>query len=344
MPKKRKNMPSWLPKLLSVLLPVAIFATAYLFAQSKVPSSLTPGNGLSADAPSVSNDKNTEPGGTTNQQNLPVNIYFLDAVTKTTLVPEVMQISNEANDKLVRTVLQKLVDGSKNPNMLSTVPSNVVIESVLLKNDAVEVSLSSEYSSLKPTEELFLRASLVWTLTDLSFINSVKIFAGGKEISKSDGELFGYIKREDIVLEPTSDVESANQFTQKLYFSNISASLAVEERVISVTPSQKRERVVLEQLIAGPQSEDLSPTIPPETKILNIEVKNNVCYIDLSSDFVTKHNGGSSGEFLTIYSIVNSLTELPEITKVQFFIEGEKQDTFKGHIDLSTSFERLEMD
>ena len=35
---------------------------------------------------------------------------------------------------------------------------------------------------------------------------------------------------------------------------------------------------------------------------------------------------------LTIYSVVNSLTELPHIDKVQFLIEGQKVEVFKHMI------------
>lgn len=59
----------------------------------------------------------------------------------------------------------------------------------------------------------------------------------------------------------------------------------------------------------------------------------------MSGDFVVKHTGGSVGEWFTIYSIVNSLTELDNIKKVQFLIEGEKQQDFKGHMDFSKPFE-----
>ena len=98
----------------------------------------------------------------------------------------------------------------------------------------------------------------------------------------------------------------------------------------------------MEQLIAGPESKDLFPTVPPETKIRDVKVVDGICYVDLSMEFVTKHGGGSSGEAFTIYSIVNSLTELSNINKVQFLIEGEKLDEYKGDFDFGKPFEYTE--
>ena len=47
--------------------------------------------------------------------------------------------------------------------------------------------------------------------------------------------------------------------------------------------------------------------------------------------------GGSTGEILTIYSIVDTLTlNFPEIKDVQILVEGRKKDTIAGHIDITT--------
>ena len=64
--------------------------------------------------------------------------------------------------------------------------------------------------------------------------------------------------------------------------------------------------------------------------------------VDFSKELKTKHWGGSTGESMTIMSIVNSLTELPGIEKVQILIEGQKEDTLAGHWDLSSPISRDE--
>ena len=44
---------------------------------------------------------------------------------------------------------------------------------------------------------------------------------------------------------------------------------------------------------------------------------------------------------MTVYSIVNSLTELPSVKKVQFLIEGEKREVYL-HMAFDTPIERDE--
>jgi spore germination protein GerM len=58
-----------------------------------------------------------------------------------------------------------------------------------------------------------------------------------------------------------------------------------------------------------------------------------VAYVDFSKEIQTKHWGGSSGEAMTIFSVVNSLARLPGVEKVQFLVEGKVQESLVGHAD-----------
>jgi germination protein M len=275
-----------------------------------------------------------------NSQNMKVQLYFRDTVNLK-LEKEERTINKGTNSEVVGKTLEQLIAGPKNQALQKSIPNNIKIISVELKNDVAVVNLSAEYNALKTRDALFCRAALVYTLTELPFIKGVEILVDGKELLKSNGESLGVVKREDIVISNTITPEPLQDETVKLYFLNKDASgLMIEQRNIEVNKNQPLAKYIMEQLIIGPKSTGLLPTVPAETKIRDIKIKDGVCYIDLSNEFVTKHNGGSLGEVMTIQSIVNSLTEIPEIKKVQFLIEGEKQQEFKGHVDFSQPFER----
>jgi germination protein M len=275
-----------------------------------------------------------------NSQNVKVQLYFMDTVNLK-LETEERSISKGTNSEIVGKTLEQLIAGPKNQAYQKSIPSSVKILSVELKNDVAVVNLSAEYNTLKTKDALFCRAALVYTLTNLDFIKGVQILVDGKDLLKSNGESIGVVKREDIVIGNTVTPEPLQYETVKLYFLNKDASgLIIEQRDIEVNKNQPIAKYIMEQLIVGPKNTGLLPTVPAETKIRDIKIKDGVCYVDLSTEFVTKHNGGSLGEVMTIQSIVNSLTEIPEIKKVQFLIEGEKQQEFKGHVDFSQPFER----
>ena len=62
-------------------------------------------------------------------------------------------------------------------------------------------------------------------------------------------------------------------------------------------------------------------------------------YVDFSRDLQTKHPGGSGGELLTIYSIVDTLTtNFDQIHQVKILVEGSEVLTLAGHIDTRHPF------
>jgi len=119
-----------------------------------------------------------------------------------------------------------------------------------------------------------------------------------------------------------------------LYFSDSQAMYLVpEKRKISQIPSLARQAVI--ELINGPGNSDLYPTIPEGTQVNEVYIADDIVYIDLSEEIFKNHPGGSSGELMTVYSIVNTLTEISPIKAVQILVEGNEMKSLAGHIDIS---------
>jgi germination protein M len=134
----------------------------------------------------------------------------------------------------------------------------------------------------------------------------------------------------------TGTEQAVTKLKLTLYFSDNEASYLVPEvREVEVRGKRTAEAVINE-LIKGPQNPNLSRTIPQETKLRTIKVESGVVYVDFSKEFQTKHCGGSAGEAMTLYSITNSLAELPGVQKVQFLLEGKKVDAILGHTNITS--------
>lgn len=134
-------------------------------------------------------------------------------------------------------------------------------------------------------------------------------------------------ENEQVSLTKTSDTV--------LYFADEQAMFLVPEKR-KIKYEENLPRVLLEEIVKGPQSKELNATLPKTTRILSVKVENGVAYVDLSSDFERDYPGGTTGEGMALGSIVQSLTEVEGIYAVQILIEGKKVEVLaKGHVSLN---------
>lgn len=128
-----------------------------------------------------------------------------------------------------------------------------------------------------------------------------------------------------------------------LYFKDIETNALVPEtKCIDVKElSENPYYTLLEMLLREPESEKLESAIPENTKINGVNLKGNTAYVDVSKEFIENAPAGIEEESIIIYSIVNTLTELNEITSVKILINGEENLSFKdGKITFEKEFFR----
>lgn len=272
--------------------------------------------------------------------NIKIEVYFPNTITNL-IESEERNITTGENKNVLEQAIHILYDGPKSKNLSSFQVSDLKLLDIDLdENKTAEINFSSEYNNLSLRDELFFRGSLVWTLTSLDFVDNLKIFIDGKELKKFDGTAMNLLNRTNVVINPEISDEKINLQVVKLYFRE-NNKLVSEDRMININPSQLIEKYILEQIISGPISSNLSATVPQDTKIRDIKTDENICYVSLSGEFASKNNDSESW-FFALYSIVNSLTELENINKVQFLIESEKTNQPEWIFDLNKPFERNE--
>ncbi|MCC8169917.1 MAG: GerMN domain-containing protein, partial [Oscillospiraceae bacterium] len=96
---------------------------------------------------------------------------------------------------------------------------------------------------------------------------------------------------------------------------------------------------IINELISGPAAKEFEPTLSKDTVLLSVDTEDGICFVNFKSSFLDKNSGNQEKEILAIYSIVDSLTELENITRVQFLMDGKKVDMF-GTINISSMFGR----
>lgn len=134
---------------------------------------------------------------------------------------------------------------------------------------------------------------------------------------------------------PEKEAPAAVSREVTLYFSdNQALYLLPEERTLTLQGKPLAEAVV-QALIEGPRLPGRTRTIPEGTKLLSLSLSDDTAIVNFSRELRTNHWGGSAGEMMTVYSVVNSLARIKGISRVQFLIEGQKIETLTGHLDLT---------
>ena len=144
---------------------------------------------------------------------------------------------------------------------------------------------------------------------------------------------------------PATDTPTPTPATQSvkitLYFPNSDATgLIPTNRTVEVKDQEVIKAMFTE--LATPPS-GLEKPLPSGTKLLDATVSaDGIATINLSTEFQKNFGGGSAGEQMTVYSIVNTLTTLPNVHSVQFLLAGEKHDGILGHLDTRDPIKRNE--
>ena len=174
---------------------------------------------------------------------------------------------------------------------------------------------------------------------DIAKRTDSNIYCGDQPLMDSSQNPVGMLAASDFIM-GTSNVNSYEKEELTLYFADESGTLLVPERreVIHDINTSSMEQLIVEQLIEGPQREGHLRVLPEGLKVLNLTVNDSVCYINFDAAFLD--GVADVSEYVPIYAIVNSLTELTTVTRVRILVNGSQDVMFRDIVSLNTAFER----
>jgi germination protein M len=113
---------------------------------------------------------------------------------------------------------------------------------------------------------------------------------------------------------------SNDKLNISLYFTNSEKSnLLIEERQIDKVKDNQIVRIVVEELIRGPESQELNATLSPETRLLSVKTEGTVSVVNFSKEFLDFEN--TADEIIARFSVVNTLCDIKNINKVKILVE-----------------------
>ena len=214
---------------------------------------------------------------------------------------------------------------------------NIQITDCNINGSVVNIYFSKEYNEINNAREILLRAAMVNTMIQIPDIQYVKFFVDGKDATYDDGTIIGLMGKDDFVYDSNEIFESVEWKNIKIYYANKLGDKLIEKtEQVAYSKNVSLEKVVLEKLINGADNVNEFSTVPKDLKLLGVSTSNGVCYVNLSSVFLTEMVN-VSGE-VSLYSIVNSLCGLDNIDSVKILINGNSSKTFRENINLENEY------
>lgn len=264
-----------------------------------------------------------------NAQKISVDLYFMNE-RGTGIIAEPHEIKYKSNYDFVEKTMERLRKGPSVSKHGRIMPSDTLVLNIEFGSEdqsSVSVDLSQEYLTDNASRNVLNTYAVVKSLCSVSWIKSVRVTVSGNEITDADGNALGFINASDINLE--TEEYSSEMRDVVLYFGDhTNTKLVREERTIKITDQQPIEQYIINELIKGPADKSLHSVLSPDTVLMSVDVEDNICYLNFRSSFLGENAGDADHERLVIYSIVNSLTELKTISRVQFYMDGKRIESF----------------
>ena len=181
---------------------------------------------------------------------------------------------------------------------------------------------------------------VIRTVTQVEGVSYVAFQIKSEPLTDASGTVLGFMNADLFIDNAGDEINTYERVKLSLYLANESGDgLKKISRSVVYNSNISMERLIVEQLILGAlENEKVYPTVNPNTKIISVNVKDGICYVDLDNTFLTQIYNVTSD--VTIYSMVNSLVELSNVNKVQISINGDITVTYRENTNLSTVFER----
>ncbi len=137
--------------------------------------------------------------------------------------------------------------------------------------------------------------------------------------------------------------EQAKTLSIEVYYPDDNGmKLVPVKREIEVNPYKDKYTAAVEMQMRAPKEKNLTDVFPQGVKLLSVKVEGETAIVDFEGRLSKGFVGGSTGEEMLVGSVVNTLTNYPEIKEVRFMLDGKPIETIAGHMDLSRPVKRMD--
>lgn len=256
-------------------------------------------------------------------------IYYSNA-SCSRLISKIYTPQHEQTVELARELYAKMQEGGYE-DTIPAVAADITISDISLSGNTMSIALQGPWDTMRAPNRMLFLAAVTRTLTQLKDVDGILFTMNGEALTDESGNMMGVLRSASFVDNAVDNPENYREAVIALYFANEAMDGLVKvERTVVYRSSSSMERIVVEQLLRGPEDSGAKASLPNTASLLSINVRDGVCYVNFDSKFITEVLG--SYDYVPVYSVVNSLTELPNVDKVQISINGSSETGFQRDI------------
>lgn len=266
-------------------------------------------------------------------------VYYVNT-SEDKLVSEDYFAKEEDIDKLVSELLGKLANIPEGITLKKPIPDEVKIKDIKRKKDVLTIDFYESYKQLTGISEILRRACVVKTLCQIDGISKIEYTIENQPLMYSETNPVGAMSGDDFIDNTGGETTYYQNVQISLYYTNIDGKKLYQTRHnVEFDGTISLEELVIRQLLAGPlENDNLAPVLPAGTKINKVSFKDGICYVDFSKEFLEGRDGVS--DEVVVYSVVNSLSDVGSVAKVQFWIDGKPVGTYRETVPIDLPIER----
>lgn len=268
--------------------------------------------------------------------------YYIEYLNKEKSRIVAVEYEPEAQDTdgLITEFLTVLSQDAESVEYRKPIPNDVEITKYSLDGAMLTFHFNADYRKMSAVEEVLCRAAIVRTMTQINGVDCVSFYVGDAPLTDEKGNLVGSMTADSFVENPGEQINSIQNTTLTLYFSNETGDGLVKEvrEDVYYSSNISLEKLIMEQLLEGPGIDGAKSAIPEGTKLMTVSVVDGVCYVSLDETF--KNQDYKVNEAIVIYSIVNSLSEISTISKVQISVNGDTSGVYRDSFRMEDMYER----
>ena len=258
-----------------------------------------------------------------------IEIYYSNA-SCSRLISKIYTPQHEQTVELARELYAKMQEGGYE-DTIPAVAADITISDISLSGNTMSIALQGPWDTMRAPNRMLFLAAVTRTLTQLKDVDGILFTMNGEALTDESGNMMGVLRSASFVDNAVDNPEDYREAVIALYFANEAMDGLVKvERTVVYRSSSSMERIVVEQLLRGPEDSGAKASLPNTASLLSINVRDGVCYVNFDSKFITEVLG--SYDYVPVYSVVNSLTELPNVDKVQISINGSSETGFQRDI------------